>query len=216
MRKEFTATMNFATVSDTMIGLFNQYLTAQIEIADIEEMYAPQIKEAMEAVKEAQAVLDKLTPVKDKDPYTWGQARDNVTLAVNKLEAIGKVKTSALKDPRKVVRETGKAIAPKKVYDAYRVAVEMGDTAVYVSAISDWLFSMGFSKRSKDTNGKLWSLAIADIMIASGVKSNSLELKARAELTWRKDIITMILTRGLIQSNAWDLNNDNQIVKHVF
>lgn len=216
MRKEFTATMNFSTVSDTMIQYFNQYLTAQVEISAIEAEYAPMIAEANEAVKSAQAELDALTPVKDTDPHAWANARDNVTLAVNKAEAINKIKTNALKAPRKVARETGKAIAPVKVYEAYKQAVEFGQTEIYVKAVSDWLLSMGFTRRSKDKNGKLWSLAVSDIMIASGVKSRDMELKARPELAWRKDIITMILTRGLIQSNAWDLDENNQIVKRVF
>lgn len=216
MRKEFTATMNFSTVSDTMISYFNQYLTAQVEISAIEAEYAPQINEANEAVKDAQATLDALTPVKDTDPHAWATARDNVTLAINRVEAINKVKMNALKPSRKVARESGKVIAPTSLYNAYKQAVEFGQTENYVKALSDWLLAMGFTRRSKDKNGKLWSLAIADIMIASGVKSRDMELKARAELTWRKDTITMILTRGLIQSNAWDLDENNQIVKRTF
>ena len=216
MGKNFVASMNFATVSDVMIDLFNQYLAAQNEISVIESEYADKITEAEEAVKAAQAVLDKLTPVKDTDPYTWGNARDNVTIAVNRVNALNKAKTNELKQPRKTARVAGKAIAPDTLYNAYKACVEAGKTAEYSVAISDWLFGMGFTRRSKDKSGKLWSCAIADIMVASGVKSRDMELKASSTTVWRKNIICMILTRGICMSAAWDFNEDLRIVKHVF
>ena len=218
MRKEFNATMNFATINKTSLDTFNTFLHATLEEDTVNEKYATLLESANKELADAMEALRALD--KERDGLeTWEHARDNVSLADAKISVFLESKRKEIAPFRKEARNAAKALVPTALYESYVLSMEIGDTTNYVRAISDWLVSLGFTRRSKDKNGKLWATAVSLVLMASGIKTrNFIEngVKPRSETTWRKDILALILDHGMIKSNAWDLNENGRLVAHKF
>lgn len=206
--------INFTTLNPATLDALNTFLGAQVRITEQEAVFAPRMQEATEEVENAQAALNLLTI--DHASKVWCDARDRLTLAVNKQDALKKALRDAVKEDRKTARNAANAIVPDHFYISYADAIAKGTTADFMGIVSNWLTSLGLQKRSKDKNGKHWAGAVGDILLACGIKNRKLEVKARGKSKIKEDVVTMLLFRGIVTCGAFDITEDGTIALHDF
>ena len=204
--------INFASLNSVALENLNTFLASTIRIDEIETEYAPKLADAKKAIDDATATLTTLTV--NHASKVWCDARDALTLAEAREDALKKALRSALKDDRKAVRTAVNMLAPEYLYIAYTDAIAKGNTADLMTIVSNWLTSLGLKPRKKDRGG--WAGAVGDMLMAMGIKNRNLDVKVRSKSAVQNAMVTMLLYRGICTCGAFDVAEDGSITLHDF